>query len=401
MPVIPTTQQTDAWYALPFEERNRQTFDQFIGNTGQAESQPSADPTPAQPNNPGIHNDWPGLDLPNITTPGGTGSEWTPTAPAVDPSQYRLMGAAPIDLNTILGFYQQYLGRTPGVDEVYFASGHPGGAAALEDFIKNSAEAQGRAAKKVQPVPTVTPAPATRGPAPAVNTTTPYRNSSQDLLLNAALQRLSQLQMPIDHSNEDLYAKFALDRVSQLSGAPFSDKESAALLTKNMAPLTQARDTAKQQATEDLARRGIGPSSGVFQDRMKAIDQAYERGVAGVTNTLNVQGIDQVQKNAAMQLQILDSLVSMGRMSRQEAEQRSLAIVQTAGIPFDTDLRTLSALSGAAGGDNSSSLISSLLNIGGLNLKGAQIDAEQSGQDANAIGSVVGYIMAHHADFGF
>jgi hypothetical protein len=377
MPVIPTAAQTDAWYALPADEHNRQTLDQFVGNM-----------SPAPP-----------ASSFQIDTPGGTGSEATTqqaTSPATpDASTFRLMGSNPIDAGSILGFYQKYLGRTPSQDEVYYASGHPGGASALESFIANSAEAQqATARKKVMPIPTITPNAA---PSP---TQTPY-DGSQALLLNAALQRLTQLQQPIDHSNEDLFAKYALDRVGQLSGAPFTDTQNASLLTQHMAPLTQARDTAKQQAAVDLSRRGFTPESGVFQDRMKQIDLAYQRGVANVTNTLNVQGIDQNTKNQQLQLQILSSLVDMGRMSRQEADQRSQQIVTTAALPFNTDLQTLAALTSASGGDNASSLISSLLGIGGLNLKGTEIANQNDQANSQAIGSVIGYILNNHSAFGF
>lgn len=236
---------------------------------------------------------------------------------------------------------------------------------------------------------------------PPTSTKTPY-DGSQSLLLNAALQRLSQLQQPIDRTAEDAYTKMALDRVAKLGGAPFTDTQNAALLTQHMEPLTQARDQAKRQAAEDLSRRGFTPTSGVFQDRMKAIDTAYERGVAGVTNSLNIQGIDATQKNAALQLQILDSLVSMGRVSRQEADQRSAEILQTAGVPFETDLKTLNSLTTASNsGPSADSIINSLMQLGGLNQRGNVIQTQQNAQDAAAMGQVVGYILSHHADFGF
>ncbi len=324
---------------------------------------------------------------PGTTTPGG------PNEPA--PGN---------DANQVYGWYSTFLGRSAHPEEVAAWLGSGLSLGDIQHHIANSPEAdayaKARGLGKYAP-PNPVPTPTGGGGGAAVSTRTPYDSSSQSLLLNAALQRLAQLQQPIDRTNEDLYTKYALARVSKLGGAPFSDQESAAMLAKHMEPLTQARDSAKKQAAEDLARRGITPSSGLFQDRMKAIDQAYERGVAGVTNTLNMAGIDQAQKNAAMQLQILDSLVNMGRMSRQEADQRSLEIVQTAGIPFDTDLRTLSALSAAGGGDNASSLISSLMSLGGLNLRGNELASAQHGQDAQALGSVIGYILSHHSDFGF
>ncbi len=111
--------------------------------------------------------------------------------------------------------------------------------------------------------------------------------------------------------------------------------------------------------------------------------------------------IDATQKNAALQLQILDSLVSMGRMSRQEADQRSQEIVQTAAVPFSTDLQTLGALTTASGGDNASSIISSLLGLGALDQRGNVIATQNNSMDAQALGSVISYILNNHGSFGF
>lgn len=365
---------------------------------------------------------------PAVTTPGGAGSEATPYA--LDQSGRQKVQKTDIqgadggdgggggdvfsgglpnvpapgnDANQVAGWYSSFLGRAPeaGIVDTWLKSGLSLGQ--IQNAIANSSEAMTYAKSKGFGQPNPVPAQTGNGGGGAapVNTTTPYKNSSQDLLLNAVLQRLKQLQTPVDTSMSDLFAKMGLAQVDKLNGPPFTDTQNAALLTQHMEPLTQARDTTKQQAAESLSRRGIGPSSGVFVDTMNKIDQAYQRGVAGVTNTLNIQGIDQQTKNNQLQLTILSSLADMSRVNQQIADQRSQELVTTAAIPFNTDLQTLSALSSAGGGDNASSLISSLLGLGGLNLKGNAIAADQSGQDAQAIGSVIGYIMSHHAEFGF
>lgn len=298
------------------------------------------------------------------------------------------------DANQIYGWFSTYQGKSATPQDVTALLNSGKSLGQIQNEIANSPDAQTFASRPGGNLnqPGSAGAPASRGGG----------DSSQALLINAALQRLSQLQQPIDHTNEDLYTKYALDRVGTLGGAPFSDSQSAALLTKNLEPLTQARDQAKQQAAQDLSRRGFTPQSGVFQQRMSQIDQAYERGVAGVTNTLNVQGIDQAQKNAQQQLQILDSLVTMGKMSRQEADQRSQEIVQTAGIPLSSDQSVLQSLNQSAGnGNDASSIIQSLLSLGQSNQRGTIIQNQNDQQNAAAMGQVIGYILNNHSAFGF
>lgn len=397
MPVIASPSQIDQWYALPFETRDSTTLDNWLGNTSDAAA-PAPAPSAPAPTAP-FPQDW---NVGPIDQPGRTKVQkdagqvfntpgWTPPPPGPNASAPR----PSVNPGVV---YTDAQGNGYDVPALAAAWGNPSFKndpinARVGDILSQYGYGGGSATVAAK-------AGTSSGSAPA-DTTTPYKNSSQDLLLNAVLQRLQQLQTPADTSMSDLFAKYGLAQVDKLNQPPFTDTQNAALLTQHMEPLTQARDTTKQQAAENLARRNIGPSSGVFVDTMNKIDTAYQRGVAGVTNTLNIQGIDQVTKNNQLQLTILSSLADMSRVNQQIADQRSQEAVTTAAIPFNTDLQTLSALSSASGGDNASSLISSLMSLGQLNLNGSTIANQQGSADANAIGSVVGYIMAHHAEFGF
>ncbi len=206
------------------------------------------------------------------------------------------------------------------------------------------------------------------------------------LLLNTILQRLQQLQKPVDTTAQDAYSKMALERVGQLGGAPFSDQQTSALLTKHMGPLTQARDTAKQQAAEDMARRGIGPTSGLFHERMAKIDESYQRGAANVTNTLNVQGIDQATKNQQMQLALLSSIVDMNRATANQQEGLNSQLVPTASVGTNLDTTRLAGLTNAGNSSDPASLLGSLVSLGHLGM---------SSQDqANQASAANGYSMA-------
>ncbi len=227
---------------------------------------------------------------------------------------------------------------------------------------------------------------------PGANNT--YGNDpNATLLMNTILQRLQQLQKPVDTTAQDAYAKMALDRVTQLGGAPFSDQQTSAMLTQNMGPLTQTRDTLKQQKAEELSRRGIGPTSGVFIDAMNKIDQAYQRGVAGVTNTLNIQGIDQATKNQQMQLSLLSSIVDMNRATAAQQEGLSSQLVPTAATGTNFDNTRLATLTNAGNSSDPTQLISSLVGLGNLGLNNQSATNTASAQSAYAMAQMIYALM--------
>lgn len=335
---------------------------------------PNAYSQGASPSIP-LPRDYPPMDQSLVSDPGRQKTQPVPIYQPPNPSAPPAATGSTAD--QISQIYQQDLGRKAG----YYSNGNVDAGDTWQNWMSMSPDA----------------AAAAIAASPEAQAYKQQGQNSQGLLLDSVLQRLKMLQQPISDPYGDAYAKQALTRVDQLNGAPFTDQQSAALLTKNMEPLTRARDQAKQQAAQDLSRRGFGPSSGVFQDRMKSIDAAYQTGTAGVTNSLNIQGITQAQQNAQQQLQILDSLVQMGRMSRQEADQRSQQIVQTAGIPFSTDTSLLGSLNSAAGGDQSSALINALMNLGSLNTRGTQIANQNSQDSSQALGAFLSYLLQSHA----
>jgi len=232
------------------------------------------------------------------------------------------------------------------------------------------------------------------GAASSSNPATTYGNDpNASLLINTVLSRLAQLNRPVDTTAQDAYIKQALDRVQQLSGAPFTDNQSQALLTKNMEPLTQARDQAKQQAAEDLSRRGFTPTSGVFQDRMKQIDLAYQRGVSNVVNTLNVKGIDQQTVNANTQLAIMNSIVDMSRATQMQQEGLSSQLVPTAATLSNLDNSRLSLLLQAANSGNPDQLISALTGVGQLGNQTQYLQNQQSAASSAALAQLIYALM--------
>lgn len=225
--------------------------------------------------------------------------------------------------------------------------------------------------------------------------TTQYTDQSTNLLLNAIMQRLTQLQQPIQDPYGDLYAKQALSTVDKLNGDPYTQGDNAALIASYRDPLTQARDAAKQQEAEAMARRGIGPESGVFQHAMAQIDKQYQMGVASGTNQLAVKAVTQKQANQAEQLQILDSLVTQGRMSRQEATARSQEILADAAMPLSIDQQRLQMLLQASGEGtaNPSSILTNILQLGQLSNQTNALNNQQGAANASTWMQLMGYFL--------
>lgn len=345
---------------------------------GQYPSAPSAPSTPAVP--AGVTNEYPANQNPKISTPGGTGSEATTfQAPSSDPR------------SAIANAYETYLGpgrSTSGANDINAWLGQvTAGNLSLQDVlgtIQNSPEAAAYALANKKPATTTT----------GGGTQSPYPNDpNASLLWNTVLSRLAQLQQPVDTTAQDAFIKAALSRVGQLDQAPFTDQQSAALLTQNMEPLTQARDSAKQQAAEQLSRRGITPDSGVFIDTMNKIDQAYERGVANVTNTLNVKGIDQATANQNAKLSILNSIVDMTNATAARQEAMNQQLIPTAATLTNYDTSTLNSLINASNTGNPDALISALTGVGNLGINNQTQLNSQSAASSAALAQLIYALM--------
>ncbi len=194
-----------------------------------------------------------------------------------------------------------------------------------------------------------------------------YTDPSAQLYLQQVLQRLNQVQQPQDNSIYDLLKSLATQQATKLQQAPYTPADDAALITQYRQPLTQARDAAKQQAALDLSRRGFTPTSGVYQDRMRQIDQAYEGGIAQGANQMGVNAVALKNANANQALQILSSLSSANNTQIDRSNVMSDQAVALAKMFPDFDAQRLNQLLTASGDTSSSSALSSLMSLGNLN----------------------------------
>lgn len=224
---------------------------------------------------------------------------------------------------------------------------------------------------------------------------TQYGDQSTNLLLNTIMQRMEQLQHPVKDPMSDLYQLYGLGRVGGLEGAPFTNADDAALLAKYREPLTQARDAAHQQTAERMGARGIGPTSGLYQGEQGKVDQAYVKGVAGISNDLGVRAIDERQKRQDRQLQVLSDLVNAGRNTRNEQTARSQELLSTAAMPMQIDQDRLKLLLSASGdGSGSSALMNNLMQLQSLNNSQSRYNDQQSADQAKMWGDWIAQIVA-------
>lgn len=222
-----------------------------------------------------------------------------------------------------------------------------------------------------------------------------YDDPSSMLFLNEVMNRLNQLKQPQDTTVLDKLRQMALDRVDSLNGAPYTAGEENALVTQMRDPLTLARDTAKKQKAEDLARRGIGPSSGLYASEMGKIDQAYERGMAQGTNQLAVNAVTEKQRRADEQLSILMNLLGTTNTQQDRTDQRAREVLQTAEVFPNFDEKRLQDLLGASndGASNPGSLLSSIMQLGNLNLNAQNTANANSQASASTWGQILGYLL--------
>lgn len=222
-----------------------------------------------------------------------------------------------------------------------------------------------------------------------------YDDPSAMIYLNQLLQRLNQVQQPVDNSILDQLKALVQANVSRLNQAPYTDTESQALITQMRDPITQARDQAKQQAAENMSRRGISPTSGIFQAEMTKIDNAYQTGVAQGSNQLAVNAVAQKNTNAAQALSELNSLLGVQNTSVDRANAMAdQAVTLAQGFP-NFDASRLNSLLAASGDTSSaSSALSSLVSLGNVNnVANSQQNATDQA-NAAAWGKLIAAILA-------
>jgi hypothetical protein len=224
-----------------------------------------------------------------------------------------------------------------------------------------------------------------------------YDDPSSMLYLTQALQRLSSLnqqQQQVDPFQQ-LLQLFGLNRVNDLSGAPYTAGEDAALRTRYLEPLTQARDAALRQNKERVGARGMLPSSGLLDVLNRGTNADYQKAVGSAANDTAIQAINEKQRRAQEQLATLASLLNVSRSAQDRQNALGKEAVTTAELFPLFDERRLDQLLRASGEGATSptSALSALTGLGNLNLNTQQLNDRNSANSAAAWGQILGYIL--------
>lgn len=277
--------------------------------------------------------------------------------------------------------FNQTLGRTTGNEAVYYDPSKHGGHATIglpEGYLSDE-NGWGFTPR----------GPETNGGANPGG----YDDPSSVLFLNQLMQRLNQANQPQNTDIIKQLTQLAQARIQSLNAPPYSAADEAALITKYRDPLTQARDAAKQQKALDLSRRGITPDSGVFQQEMAKIDQAYVGGIAQGANQMGVNAVAQKNANADEQLQILNALLGATNTQTDRTNAQADQALALAKMFPDFDAQRLNQLLVASGEQPSaSSLISGLTGLGNLNLNSTAFQSSQDAANASAWAKIIASI---------
>lgn len=215
-----------------------------------------------------------------------------------------------------------------------------------------------------------------------------YDDPSSLTYLTSILDRINQLKQPQDTEILDLLKSLSLKRVDALGGAPYTAGDEAAMRAHYLDPLTQARDAALTRNKEAASAHGYLPSSGLVSHNNNAVEQGYEQAVAGAANDTALQAIDEKNRRANQQLDVLGNLLNTQNGQNDRYNTLQDEIVNLSGLFPAFDDKRLATLSGASK-DDSSSLIQLLLSLSGQNTSRDAYAAGQAGDNAYAIAQMI------------
>lgn len=241
--------------------------------------------------------------------------------------------------------------------------------------------------------------PAVGGQTNAGGYTDPFTN----LLTTTAMRRMNTLAQPQADPMLDEVLGLIRGRIGAVQSQPtgFSPVEQDRLMTRSWDGLEQRRTAAKQRATEDAARRGVGESSGVIQEQYRNIDQAFDSDRTASERDTNIWMSTEENNRRNQQSAQLAQLTGMLSGVQQQRESTSRAnendIMQIAQMLSQLGPQRLalamSALNGGGGNDLNGLFNSSLaLSNSGQN----QQNYQNQGQAAMmaGLGQLLGSIMA-------
>lgn len=121
------------------------------------------------------------------------------------------------------------------------------------------------------------------------------------------------------------FATQARQRIAELNQEPYSAQEEERLRTKTWDSLERQRTTAKQRATEDAARRGLGESSGVIQDAYRDVDRSYDSARTQAEADLAMFLTTERQRRRSEATGVAQALAAFGEGEAARGDSRAIA----------------------------------------------------------------------------
>lgn len=237
--------------------------------------------------------------------------------------------------------------------------------------------ARGGRANEFTP-PTTAPTPTPTMPSGFGGYDDPFTN----LLTTTAMGRMAKLSQPYSDPGLDEVVNLIRGKITGLQNEPqlFTPQEEDRLFTKGWDTLEQRRTGAKQRATEDAARRGLGETSGVIQEQYRDIDRSFDadrtRGEADIAMYMTNERNQRRTQRDGQILQMAGMLADYAAQRRGEQRANENDTLQIATMLSQLGPQRLAlamnVLNGSGGND-----VSGLFN-NTLNLSNTQTNANQN-----------------------
>ena len=163
-----------------------------------------------------------------------------------------------------------------------------------------------------------------------------------------ALHRFGERTSPGADSGTGLYESFARRFAEMLQAPPFTSSQEAALKAKAFDQLEQSKMNELRTKAEELSRRRIPPSSGVYISEMNRIRDKWDRLKASNQNVLMTDAIGEHQRRLTQALQVLGSLAGSENQRLDAALALSMVPYNLQSAAYDR-LANASGLGGAGG----------------------------------------------------
>lgn len=131
-------------------------------------------------------------------------------------------------------------------------------------------------------------------------------------LTNAAPVSFAPVSFSVNNPYMGEFANSARSRMAELNQEPFSDQEEARMRSRALEGVEINRSGSRQRALEDAARRGLGESSGVIQERFAQVDRGADSDRTKAESDLAMFTTTERNRRKDAAVQLAQGLAAMG-----------------------------------------------------------------------------------------